>query len=158
MKAVVREMWNNGALMPEQAAAYICGRIRLWLAVKVMPLAALTVIILVVSFDEPAAKIPLAVLCGLWAVLILWRDLMRLGRLKRRDFYWCAGVTAGFVGRRMKGDVKVGTETVRGCGHPANMFYLRNGIPVYVVTLNTRESSFFKGGFITDPLVFKNKY
>ena len=129
-------MWQQGILMPEQAVSYICGRIRLWLAVKV---------------------ISLAVLCGLWIILILWRDLKRIGRIKRRDFSWCSGVTAGFIGKRWKGTVQVGSGTVSGYGFPAGMFYLRNGMPVYVITLNIRDSSLLKGGFITDPLVFKNK-
>ena len=150
-------MWQQGILMPEQAVSYICGRIRLWLAVKVIPLAAIFVVIILVTYPDQVTKISLAVLCGLWIILILWRDLKRIGRIKRRDFSWCSGVTAGFIGKRWKGTVQVGSGTVSGYGFPAGMFYLRNGMPVYVITLNIRDSSLLKGGFITDPLVFKNK-
>ncbi|MBR6044479.1 MAG: hypothetical protein IKP47_02470 [Ruminococcus sp.] len=150
-------MWLTGASMPEQALSYICGRIRVWLALKVLPLTAVVVVLMFVSPVDKIAKISVGVLYVLWMSVIAWRDLKRLGRLKRREFLWCSGVTAGFVGRRHRGIVQVGSETVRSYGHPANMFYLANGIPVYVVSLNVRTSSVSRGGFITDPLAFRIK-
>ena len=72
---------------------------------------------------------------------------------------WCHGVTAGFLGKNMRGTVQVipNGETVRAFGHPINTFYLRNGIPVYVVKLNVNGNSLLKGGFISDPLAFRIK-
>ena len=86
-------------------------------------------------------------------------DLMRIKRIKRREFMWCHGVTAGFIGKNMRGTVQVipNGETVRAFGHPINTFYLRNGIPVYVVKLNVNGNSLLKGGFISDPLAFRIK-
>ena len=152
-------MWQNGESMPEQAVDKICRKIRLWLAVKVFPLAVLIVILLAVTINDRTTQILLAVLCGIWAVGMIWRGLMRIGRIKRREFEWCRGVTAGFIGKNMRGTVQVGQsgETVRAFGHPINTFYLRNGIPVYVVKLNINGNSLLKGGFISDPLAFKIK-
>lgn len=152
-------MWKNGESMPELTADQICGKIRFWLVIKVLPLVILLVIILAVSFGDIVERFMLSSICVIWSTGIIWRDLMRIKRIKRREFMWCHGVTAGFLGKNMRGTVQVipDGETVRAFGHPINTFYLRSGIPVYVVKLNVNGNSLLKGGFISDPLAFRIK-
>ena len=153
-------MWLSGELMPEPVVRSICRRLALWLIVKIFPFSAYVVLFIITKLvSSIIMPTNIAVLCALYSLFLLWRDLKRISRIQRREFAWCEGVTAGITGRYSKGDtlVDVGFDTIKAFGHPAGMFYLRTGRPVYVVTLNIIESSFFRGGFIADPLVFKNK-
>ncbi len=153
-------MWLSGELMPEPVVRNICRRIALWLIVKIFPFTAYIALFIVTKILS-GITIPtnIAVLSALYSLFLLWRNIKRLSRIKRRDFAWCEGVTAGMLGRYSKGDtlVSVGYEDIKAFGHPIGLFYIRKGRPVYVVTLNILENSFFRGGFINDPLVFKNK-
>ena len=153
-------MWLSGELMPEPVVRSICRRIALWLIVKIFPFSAYVVLFIITKLvSSIIMPTNIAVLCALYSLFLLWRDLKRISRIKRREFAWCEGVTAGILGRFSKGNtlVDVGFDTVKAYGHPAGVFYLRTGRPVYVVTLNIIESSFFRGGFIADPIAFKNK-
>ena len=153
-------MWKSGELMPEPVVRSICRRIALWLIVKIFPFSAYVVLFIITKLvSSIIMPTNIAVLCTLYSLFLLWRNIKRLSRIKRRDFAWCEGVTAGMLGRYSKGDtlVSVGYEDIKAFGHPIGLFYIRKGRPVYVVTLNILENSFFRGGFINDPLVFKNK-
>lgn len=154
-------MWKSGDMMPEHIVNDLCRRIKLWLIVKISPFAAYVLLFMITSFSSVGIIMPtsIAVLSASFSLFLIWRDLRRVGRIQRREFAWCEGVTAGITGRYSKGDtlVDVGFSTVKAYGHPAGVFYLRTGRPVYVVTLNIIESSFFRGGFIADPIAFKNK-
>ena len=146
--------------MPEPVVRSICRRIALWLIVKIFPFSAYVVLFIITKLvSSIIMPTNIAVLCALYSLFLLWRNIKRLSRIKRRDFAWCEGVTAGMLGRYSKGDtlVSVGFEDIKAFGHPIGLFYIRKGRPVYVVTLNILENSFFRGGFINDPLVFKNK-
>ena len=153
-------MWQGGDKMPESAVRRIRRSIKLWLIVKILPFAAYIALSIVTKIvSDITVPISITVMCALFTAFLLWRSIKRLIRIKRRDFGWCEGVTAGMLGRYSKGDtlVSVGFEDIKACGHPIGLFYIRKGRPVYVVTLNILENSFFRGGFINDPLVFKNK-
>lgn len=146
--------------MPESAVRRIRHSIKLWLIVKIFPFSAYVVLFIITKLvSSIIMPTNIAVLCALYSLFLLWRSIKRLIRIKRRDFGWCEGVTAGMLGRYSKGDtlVSVGFEDIKAFGHPIGLFYIRKGRPVYVVTLNILENSFFRGGFINDPLVFKNK-
>lgn len=146
--------------MPESAVRRIRRSIKLWLIVKILPFAAYIALFIVTKIvSDITVPISITVMCALFTAFLLWRNIKRLIRIKRRDFGWCEGVTAGMLGRYSKGDtlVSVGFEDIKAFGHPIGLFYIRKGRPVYVVTLNILENSFFRGGFINDPLVFKNK-
>lgn len=146
--------------MPESAVRRIRRSIKLWLIVKILPFAAYIALYIVTKIvSDITVPISITVMCALFTAFLLWRNIKRLIRIKRRDFGWCEGVTAGMLGRYSKGDtlVSVGFEDIKAFGHPIGLFYIRKGRPVYVVTLNILENSFFRGGFINDPLVFKNK-
>ena len=146
--------------MPESAVCRIRRSIKLWLIVKIFPFAAYIALSIVTKIvSDITVPISITVMCALFTAFLLWRNIKRLIRIKRRDFGWCEGVTAGMLGRYSKGDtlVSVGFEDIKTFGHPIGLFYIRKGRPVYVVTLNILENSFFRGGFINDPLVFKNK-
>ncbi len=146
--------------MPESAVRRIRRSIKLWLIVKILPFAAYIALYIVTKIvSDITIPISITVMCALFTAFLLWRNIKRLIRIKRRDFGWCEGVTAGMLGRYSKGDtlVSVGFEDIKAFGHPIGLFYIRKGRPVYVVTLNILENSFFRGGFINDPLVFKNK-
>lgn len=146
--------------MPESAVRRIRRSIKLWLIVKILPFAAYIALYIVTKIvSDITIPISITVMCALFTAFLLWRNIKRLIRIKRRDFGWCEGVTAGLIGRYSKGDtlVSVGFEDIKTFGHPIGLFYIRKGRPVYVVTLNILENSFFRGGFINDPLVFKNK-
>lgn len=146
--------------MPESAVRRIRRSIKLWLIVKILPFAAYIALSIVTKIvSDITVPISITVMCALFTAFLLWRNIKRLIRIKRRDFGWCEGVTAGMLGRYSKGDtlVSVGFEDIKAFGHPIGLFYIRKGRPVYVVTLNILENSFFRGGFINDPLVFKNK-
>lgn len=146
--------------MPESAVRRIRRSIKLWLIVKILPFAAYIALSIVTKIvSDITIPISITVMCALFTAFLLWRNIKRLIRIKRRDFGWCEGVTAGMLGRYSKGDtlVSVGFEDIKAFGHPIGLFYIRKGRPVYVVTLNILENSFFRGGFINDPLVFKNK-
>ena len=146
--------------MPESAVRRIRRSIKLWLIVKILPFAAYIALSIVTKIvSDITVPISITVMCALFTAFLLWRSIKRLIRIKRRDFGWCEGVTAGMLGRYSKGDtlVSVGFEDIKAFGHPIGLFYIREGRPVYVVTLNILENSFFRGGFINDPLVFKNK-
>lgn len=153
-------MWLSGELMPEPVVRSICRRIALWLIVKIFPFSAYVVLFIITKLvSSIIMPTNIAVLCALYSLFLLWRDLKRIGRIKRREFAWCEGVTAGILGRFSKGNtlVDVGFDTVKAYGHPAGMFYVLTGRPVYVVALNILENSFFRGGFVYDPLAFKKK-
>lgn len=153
-------MWQGGDKMPESAVRRIRRSIKLWLIVKILPFAAYIALSIVTKIvSDITVPISITVMCALFTAFLLWRSIKRLIRIKRRDFGWCEGVTAGMLGRYSKGDtlVSVGFEDIKAFGHPIGLFYIRKGRPVYVVTLNILENSFFRGGFINDPLVFKNK-
>ncbi|MBR7007737.1 MAG: hypothetical protein IKH90_03820 [Ruminococcus sp.] len=152
-------MWQGGDKMPDDAVHRISRSIMLWLIVKIFPFTALIVLFVVCRIVGSEMPTITAVLSALFTVFLLWRNISRLIRIKRREFAWCEGVTAGMLGRNNKGDtlVNVGFEDIKAFGHPIGLFYFRKGRHVYVVTLNILESSFFRGGFIADPLVFKNK-
>ena len=153
-------MWQGGDKMPESAVRRIRRSIKLWLIVKIFPFSAYVVLFIITKLvSSIIMPTNIAVLCALYSLFLLWRNIKRLIRIKRRDFGWCEGVTAGLIGRYSKGDtrVDVGFESINGFGHPIGLFYIRKGRPVYVVTLNILENSFFRGGFVADPLVFKNK-
>lgn len=153
-------MWQGGDKMPESAVRRIRRSIKLWLIVKILPFAAYIALYIVTKIvSDITIPISITVMCALFTAFLLWRNIKRLIRIKRRDFGWCEGVTAGLIGRYSKGDtlVSVGFEDIKTFGHPIGLFYIRKGRPVYVVTLNILENSFFRGGFINDPLVFKNK-
>ncbi len=153
-------MWQGGDKMPESAVCRIRRSIKLWLIVKIFPFAAYIALSIVTKIvSDITVPISITVMCALFTAFLLWRNIKRLIRIKRRDFGWCEGVTAGMLGRYSKGDtlVSVGFEDIKAFGHPIGLFYIRKGRPVYVVTLNILENSFFRGGFINDPLVFKNK-
>ena len=152
-------MWKSGELMSELAVRQMCRRITLWLVIKILPFAAYIVIFVIGRLRGLMFSISTAVLSALVVAFVLWRSLKRIGRIKRREFAWCEGVTAGILGKFSKGDtlVDVGFDTIKAFGHPAGMFYLRQGRPVYVVALNILECSFFRGGFFSDPLIFKVK-
>jgi len=154
-------MWQGGDKMPESAVRRIRRSIKLWLIVKIFPFAAYVLLFIITRLSDTGVIMPtnIAVLCAAYALFLLWRSIKRLIRIKRRDFGWCEGVTAGMLGRYSKGDtlVSVDFEDIKAFGHPIGLFYIRKGRPVYVVTLNILENSFFRGGFINDPLVFKNK-
>lgn len=153
-------MWQGGDKMPESAVRRIRRSIKLWLIVKILPFAAYIALSIVTKIvSDITIPISITVMCALFTAFLLWRNIKRLIRIKRRDFGWCEGVTAGMLGRYSKGDtlVSVGFEDIKAFGHPIGWFYIRKGRPVYVVTLNILENSFFRGGFINDPLVFKNK-
>ena len=146
--------------MPESAVRWIRRSIKLWLIVKILPFAAYIALFIVTNIvSDITIPISITVMCALFTAFLLWRNIKRLIRIKRRDFGWCEGVTAGMLGRYSKGDtlVSVGFEDIKAFGHPIGLFYIRKDRPVYVVTLNILENSFFRGGFINDPLVFKNK-
>ncbi|MBQ1902958.1 MAG: hypothetical protein II168_01185 [Ruminococcus sp.] len=146
--------------MPESAVRRIRRSIKLWLIVKILHFAAYIALSIVTKIvSDITVPISITVMCALFTAFLLWRSIKRLIRIKRRDFGWCEGVTAGMLGRYSKGDtlVSVGFEDIKAFGHPIGLFYIRKGRPVYVVTLNILENSFFRGGFINDPLVFKNK-
>ena len=146
--------------MPESAVRRIRRSIKLWLIVKILPFAAYIALFIVTKIvSDITVPISITVMCALFTAFLLWRSIKRLIRIKRRDFGWCEGVTAGMLGRYSKGDtlVSVGFEDIKAFGHPIGLFYIRKGRPVYVVTLNILENSFFRGGFVYDPLVFKNK-
>ena len=153
-------MWQGGDKMPESAVRRIRRSIKLWLIVKILPFAAYIALSIVTKIvSDITIPISITAMCALFTAFLLWRNIKRLIRIKRRDFGWCEGVTAGMLGRYSKGDtlVSVGFEDIKAFGHPIGLFYIRKGRPVYVVTLNILENSFFRGGFINDPLVFKNK-
>ena len=153
-------MWQGGDKMPESAVRRIRRSIKLWLIVKILPFAAYIALYIVTKIvSDITVPISITVMCALFTAFLLWRNIKRLIRIKRRDFGWCEGVTAGLIGRYSKGDtlVSVGFEDIKAFGHPIGLFYIRKGRPVYVVTLNILENSFFRGGFINDPLVFKIK-
>lgn len=153
-------MWQGGDKMPESAVRRIRHSIKLWLIVKIFPFSAYVVLFIITKLvSSIIMPTNIAVLCALYSLFLLWRNIKRLSRIKRRDFAWCEGVTAGMLGRYSKGDtlVSVGYEDIKAFGHPIGLFYIRKGRPVYVVTLNILENSFFRGGFINNPLVFKNK-
>ena len=153
-------MWQSGDKMPDDVVHSIRRRITLWLIVKIFPFSAYVVLFIITKLvSSIIMPTNIAVLCALYSLFLLWRNIKRLIRIKRRDFGWCEGVTAGMLGRYSKGDtlVSVGFEDIKAFGHPIGLFYIRKGRPVYVVTLNILENSFFRGGFINDPLVFKNK-
>lgn len=153
-------MWQGGDKMPESAVRRIRHSIKLWLIVKILPFAAYIALSIVTKIvSDITVPISITVMCALFTAFLLWRNIKRLIRIKRRDFGWCEGVTAGMLGRYSKGDtlVSVGFEDIKAFGHPIGLFYIRKGRPVYVVTLNILENSFFRGGFINDPLVFKIK-
>ena len=153
-------MWQGGDKMPESAVRRIRRSIKLWLIVKILPFAAYIALSIVTKIvSDITIPISITVMCALFTAFLLWRNIKRLIRIKRRDFGWCEGVTAGMLGRYSKGDtlVSVGFEDIKAFGHPIGLFYIRKGRPVYVVTLNILENSFFRGGFINDPLVFKIK-
>ena len=153
-------MWLSGELMPEPVVRSICRRIALWLIVKIFPFSAYVVLFIITKLvSSIIMPTNIAVLCALYSLFLLWRDLKRISRIKRREFVWCEGVTAGILGRFSKGNtlVDVGFDTVKAYGHPAGMFYVLTGRPVYVVALNILENSFFRGGFVYDPLAFKKK-
>ena len=154
-------MWQGGDKMPESAVRRIRRSIKLWLIVKILPFAAYVLLFIITRLSDTGVIMPtnIAVLCALYSLFLLWRDLKRISRIKRREFAWCEGVTAGILGRFSKGStlVDVGFDTVKAYGHPAGMFYVLTGRPVYVVALNIIESSFFRGGFVYDPLAFKKK-
>jgi hypothetical protein len=153
-------MWQSGDQMPDDVVHSIRRRIALWLIVKIFPFSAYVVLFIITKLvSSIIMPTNIAVLCAAYALFLLWRNIKRLIRIKRRDFGWCEGVTAGMLGRYSKGDtlVSVGFEDIKAFGHPIGLFYIRKGRPVYVVTLNILENSFFRGGFINDPLVFKNK-
>ena len=153
-------MWQGGDKMPESAVRRIRRSIKLWLIVKILPFAAYIALSIVTKIvSDITVPISITVMCALFTAFLLWRNIKRLIRIKRRDFGWCEGVTAGMLGRYSKGDtlVSVGFEDIKAFGHPIGLFYIRKGRPVYVVTLNILENSCFRGGFINDPLVFKNK-
>ena len=153
-------MWQGGDKMPESAVRRIRRSIKLWLIVKILPFAAYIALSIVTKIvSDITVPISITVMCALFTAFLLWRNIKRLIRIKRRDFGWCEGVTAGMLGRYSKGDtlVSVGFEDIKAFGHPIGLFYIRKGRPVYVVALNILENSFFRGGFINDPLVFKNK-
>ena len=153
-------MWQGGDKMPESAVRRIRRSIKLWLIVKILPFAAYIALYIVTKIvSDITIPISITVMCALFTAFLLWRNIKRLSRIKRRDFAWCEGVTAGMLGRYSKGDtlVSVGFEDIKAFGHPIGLFFIRKGRPVYVVTLNILENSFFRGGFINDPLVFKNK-
>ena len=153
-------MWQGGDKMPESAVRRIRRSIKLWLIVKILHFAAYIALSIVTKIvSDITVPISITVMCALFTAFLLWRSIKRLIRIKRRDFGWCEGVTAGMLGRYSKGDtlVSVGFEDIKAFGHPIGLFYIRKGRPVYVVTLNILENSFFRGGFINDPLVFKNK-
>lgn len=146
--------------MPESAVRRIRRSIKLWLIVKILPFAAYIALSIVTKIvSDITVPISITVMCALFTAFLLWRNIKRLIRIKRRDFGWCEGVTAGMLGRYSKGDtlVSVGFEDIKAFGHPIGLFYIRKGRPVYVVTLNILENSFFRGGFVADPLVFKIK-
>lgn len=153
-------MWKSGEMMPEAALRNICRSLKIWLFVKIFPFTA-CVVLYIISKLISSIIMPtnIAVLCASYSLFLLWRNLKRLGRLRRREFAWCEGVTAGILGKYNKGNtlVNVGFDTIKAYGHPAGMYYIRTGRPVYVVTLNILESSFFRGGFVADPLVYKIK-
>lgn len=153
-------MWKSGDKMPDDVVHSIRRRITLWLIVKIFPFSAYVVLFIITKLiSSIIMPTNIAVLCALFVCYLLWRNLKRIGRIKRREFAWCEGVTAGISGRGHKGDTLVDVEfdTLRCFGHPAGMFYIRRGRPVYVVKLNILESSVFRGGFISDPLIFKIK-
>lgn len=153
-------MWQGGDKMPESAVRRIRRSIKLWLIVKILPFAAYIALFIVTKIvSDITVPISITVMCALFTVFLLWRNIKRLIRIKRRDFGWCEGVTAGMLGRYSKGDtlVSVGFEDIKAFGHPIGLFYIRKGRSVYVVTLNILEYSFFRGGFVADPLVFKIK-
>lgn len=153
-------MWQGGDKMPESAVRRIRRSIKLWLIVKILPFAAYIALSIATKIvSNITIPISITVMCALFTAFLLWRNIKRLIRIKHRDFGWCKGVTAGMLGRYSKGDtlVSVGFEDIKAFGHPIGLFYIRKGRPVYVVTLNILENSFFRGGFINDPLVFKNK-
>lgn len=153
-------MWQGGDKMPESAVRRIRRSIKLWLIVKILPFAAYIALSIVTKIvSDITVPISITVMCALFTAFLLWRNIKRLIRIKRRDFGWCEGVTAGMLGRYSKGDtlVSVGFEDIKAFGHPIGLFYIRKGRPVYVVTLNILENSFFRGGFVADPLVFKIK-
>ena len=153
-------MWQGGDKLPESAVRRIRRSIKLWLIVKILPFAAYIALSIVTKIvSDITVPISITVMCALFTAFLLWRSINRLIRIKRRDFGWCEGVTAGMLGRYSKGDtlVSVGFEDIKAFGHPIGLFYIRKGRPVYVVTLNILKNSFFRGGFINDPLVFKNK-
>ncbi|MBQ8120896.1 MAG: hypothetical protein IJ172_08990 [Ruminococcus sp.] len=153
-------MWQGGDKMPESAVRRIRHSIKLWLIVKIFPFSAYVVLFIITKLvSSIIMPTNIAVLCALYSLFLLWRNIKRLIRIKRRDFGWCEGVTAGMLGRYSKGDtlVSVGFEDIKAFGHPIGLFYIRKGRPVYVVTLNILENSFFRGGFVSDPLLFKNK-
>ncbi len=152
-------MWKSGEVMPELAVGDICRSMKIWLVVKILPFSAYVVIFIIGLIKGLLFSLSTTVLCALFVCYLLWRNLKRIGRIKRREFAWCEGVTAGISGRGHKGDTLVDVEfdTLRCFGHPAGVFYIRRGRPVYVVKLNILESSVFRGGFIADPLIFKIK-
>lgn len=152
-------MWKSGDEMPELAVRDMCRRIRIWLIIKILPFAAYIVIFVIGRLRGLMFSISTAVLSALVVAFVLWRNLKRIGRIKRRDFAWCEGVTAGISGRGQKGDtlVEVGFDTLKCFGLPVGMYSFRTGRPVYVVKLNILECSFFRGGFFSDPLIFKVK-
>lgn len=152
-------MWKSGDEMPELAVRDMCRRIRIWLVIKILPFAAYIVIFVIGRLRGLMFSISTAVLSALVVAFVLWRNLKRIGRIKRRDFAWCEGVTAGISGRGQKGDtlVEVGFDTLKCFGLPVGMYSFRTGRPVYVVKLNILECSFFRGGFFSDPLIFKVK-
>lgn len=153
-------MWQGGDKMPESAVRRIRRSIKLWLIVKILPFAAYIALYIVTKIvSDITVPISITVMCALFTAFLLWRNLKRVGRIQRREFAWCEGVTAGMLGRYSKGDtlVSVGFEDIKAFGHPIGLFYIRKGRPVYVVTLNILENSFFRGGFVYDPLVFKIK-
>ena len=152
-------MWKSGELMSELAVRQMCRRIRIWLVIKTLPFAAYIVIFVIGRLRGLMFSISTAVICALVVAFVLWRSLKRIGRIKRRDFAWCEGVTAGISGRGQKGDtlVEVGFDTLKCFGLPVGMYSFRTGRPVYVVKLNILECSFFRGGFFSDPLIFKVK-
>ena len=152
-------MWKSGDEMPELAVRDMCRRIRIWLVIKILPFAAYIVIFVIGRLRGLMFSISTAVLSALVVAFVLWRNLNRIGRIKRRDFAWCEGVTAGISGRGQKGDtlVEVGFDTLKCFGLPVGMYSFRTGRPVYVVKLNILECLFFRGGFFSDPLIFKVK-
>ena len=124
--------------MPESAVCRIRRSIKLWLIVKIFPFAAYIALSIVAKIvSDITVPISITVMCALFTAFLLWRNIKRLIRIKRRDFGWCEGVTAGMLGRYSKGDtlVSVGFEDIKAFGHPIGLFYIRKGRPVYVVTL-----------------------
>lgn len=153
-------MWLSGELMPEPVVRSICRRLALWLIVKIFPFSAYVVLFIITKLvSSIIMPTNIAVLCAAYSLFLLWRDLKRISRIKRREFAWCEGVTAGISGRGQKGDtlVEVGFDTLKCFGLPVGMYSFRTGRPVYVVKLNILECSFFRGGFFSDPLIFKVK-